>query len=90
MNSVALALIQLVSAVLGIVAAGLNLRSAIKHRNAKRTFRLIAAACAFYIAVIMLAALFDVIDFMPEGGMYLWPGLLALLGILAGYAILDS
>lgn len=86
----ALDLIQLLTAVMGLVTAGLNLRSAVRHRDARRAWRLIAAGVTLYVAVIMIVSLFHVVDFMPVGGMFLWPALMALLGILAGYAILDS
>jgi hypothetical protein len=83
-------LIQLLTAALGIVTAALNLRSALRRKDAMRAWRFIAAGVTFYVAVVMIVSLFHVVEFMPVGGTLLWPALMALLGILAGYAILDQ
>ena len=60
-------LIPLSTAALGIVAAALNVRSALRRNDARRAWRLLAAGVAFYVAAIMIMSLLQLVDFMPVG-----------------------
>ena len=89
MSDVWLTAIQLVAVVLAFAGVVLNIIAAVRLRDTRRMWRILAGCACLYVGGTMFAVLLGWLPFMPEGGRVLWPGNLLLLAIVVGYALQD-